>query len=312
MLLLQISISKFISRTCFFAAAAIVGISISPAYSQKVTPTHVYQVATDVFNEVALFHKANHSKAMVDKEAPALTPRAPRHVIQKAREIMVKTQTLRWINNLPQNSVPPVPARNITPGDVIKMLKDVKAAMADLRPKFGIVQKLKPSPMPSKKSPTDVYALLTKISEQVDGLGIPPSLPNDVYQLALTIIGDIKLIRKKAGKNEKIEIEFVSKGKKPGHVFNYGYTLLTDIKSLSETPAYAIKGGVVMPNKRTGRITPGNVAELLNNVLADVAALKIKAGIKVPTHYAGPQAGKTPTNVFDALGAAHKMLKTLG
>lgn len=293
-----------------FAALSILAFAGS-AYAQKVTPGQVLQVVADIQNELALMHKANFSTAKVDKGAPALTPRRPRHVMRKAEEVMQKVQTLRWINNLKANSVPPLPVRAITPGDVLKLSKIILADVRELGAKFGIVNSPKPAPSPGKKSPTDVYALLVEVSEQLDGLGIPGTLPNDVQRTAVTIISEIETIRARIGLTETIAVKSGSKGMKPADAYGKGWELLMVLNNTAATEKYEIPGGVVMPNRRTSGISPAAVLDLLNNALAEVAAIKVKVGVTTATKLAPVQSGKTPSNIFDAVDTAIVMIESL-
>ncbi len=293
-------------------AVILLAMAMGAANAQKITPSIVYQSVDNISRELARMHQANISRPKVDASAPALTPRKPRHVIQKAREVMVKVQTLRWINNLPRKPVPPIPARKITPGDVLKMTNEILAEVRELRSKFGIVQAPQLAPSPGKKSPTDVYSQLLVVSLQLDGLGIPGVLPNDVYRAALTIISDVKLIQASSGIDRDMEINFISNAKSPGNVYDHSYKLLAQLKSLAGNAKFAVGGGVVLPNKRAGRITPAHVVDLLNNALAEIGAVKAKLGIAKPTNFAAAQSGKTPSHVFDAVQTAITMVASLG
>jgi hypothetical protein len=294
------------------AAVALTITVVSGASAQNITPSHVYQVVDNVNGELALMHEANGSKAKMDKKAPALTKRRPRHVIQKAREVFSKVQELRKINGLATNPVPGFPVREVKPADVKQIVAAILKNVRDLRPKFKIA---KPSPnvaLASGKNPTDVYGNLALSGRQVDGLGIPRVVPNGVHQLAMTIIGDLEMIRAKRGLTGKIAMESGAKRKKPKHVWNRGYELLTGLKSLTTSnPNFAIPGGVVLPNKRSGKIRPGHVMDLLNNVLAEISAIKVKVGANTPTKIAEMPSGKTPSNVFDAVSTAIGMVKSL-
>ncbi len=128
----------------------------------------------------------------------------------------------------------------------------------------------------------------------------------------MTIIGDLETIRAKRGLTGKIAVVSGAKRKKPKHVWNHGYELLTGLKSLTTSNSnFAIPGGVVMPNKRFGKIRPGHVMDLLNNVLAEISAIKVKVGVSTPTKIAEMPSGKTPSNVYDAICTAIAMAKSL-
>ncbi len=292
------------------AIAAIV-FSTS-ANAQGITPSHVFQVVDNVNGELALMHQANGSKGKKDKKAPALNPRKPRHVIQKAREVLLKVQVLRKTNGLSVNAVPTLPTREIVPADVKNVVTQILTDLRPLRKPFGVKKASPKSELTSGKNPTHVYGNLIKADLLISGLGIPRVVPNDVYQIGMTIVGDLKLIRKHVGINEELQMASPSKRQKPKHVFARGMEVLAAMKALSDAnPKFAVPGGIILPNDRTGKVTPGHVIDLFNNVLADISAIKAKLGINVPTKLAPVASGKTPSNVFDAINTALSAVKSL-
>jgi hypothetical protein len=87
--------------------------------------------------------------------------------------------------------------------------------------------------------------------------------------------------------------------------------VLTSLKSITANPKFKIPGGVVMPNRRTGKISPAAVQDLLNNILAEVAAIKVKVGVKTPVKMAPTQSGKTPSHVYDVADTANVLVASL-
>lgn len=284
----------------------------SPASAQKVTPSHVYQVTEDIVLELNALHVANLSKPTTDPNSPALTPRQPRHVYQIARQVFYKVQQLRFINGLEQKTLPPAPTRDITPGDVIELAAAALMSLKDLRPVFDVHTPPAPAKLVDGKSPTDVFANLQRADQSLDGLGITRTAPNEVMQVALTIVNDLKQVLAARGVTEDIPLATGSNGKKPGDVYHKGTDVLMLIKKLGdEIPELKVKGGVVMPNDRQGMIGPNHVLNRLNDVLAELMSLKVQAGVKEPTIMASPQSGKTPSNVYDAVLTAEMMVSTI-
>ena len=87
--------------------------------------------------------------------------------------------------------------------------------------------------------------------------------------------------------------------------------MLAKLKSLTTHDAYAIKGGVVLLSKPDGSITPAHVMDALNNVLAEVGAIKEKIGVSEPTKYAALKSGQTPSNVYDSIEYAISLVNIL-
>jgi hypothetical protein len=287
-----------------------IGIAM-PAQAQDATPSHVYQVVDNVNAELALLHEANGSTPKTDKNAAALTDRRPRHVLQKAREVLIKVQTVRKLNGLAEKPVPAFPVTEVKPADVKAMVERILADVKDLRSKFNVSKTAAAAALPSGKTPTDVYANLAAAGLHIDGLGLPKTVPNEVYQVALTIIGDLKHVASATGMSiDSVAMQSGSKGKKPQDVYAAGFELLAALKVTTEqNPNFAIPAGVVMPNQRAGKVKPAHVMDVLNNALAEIGAIKVKVGAKTATEFAPAQSGKTPSDVYDAVQTAVLMVK---
>lgn len=287
-------------------------IAVSPASAQSVTPSQIFQEAEAINAQLATFHTANASTPTDDPDLQAVTNRLPRHVFQKAREVLLKTQGLRALKGLPEQPIPVVEVREVLPADTIQLLKAISTGLQDLRPAFGNPPQPAPVPLVDGKSPTDAYKAVAKASLSLDGLGLPPATPNEVYRLALTLVSDIDKIRAARGVSAVVPQPDPVSGKKPVDVYEIGYQLLTDLKTLVEGKAdYAVPQGIVLPAKRTGAIKPSHASEMINVLLAEVSSIKAKVGATKPSDLAPPQNGKTPSDTYQVLMRARAMLAGL-
>ena len=73
------------------------GLAI-PSQAQADTNSVLYQQGMDITGQLTLLHEANGSQAKKVRNAPAITNRLPRHVFQKAREVLIKVQVSRKLN----------------------------------------------------------------------------------------------------------------------------------------------------------------------------------------------------------------------
>lgn len=297
---------KHLGKTMMIALAGT-SISIGSAVAQT-TPDHVYQVVDNVKAELAEMLKANLSNPPQVKVN--LTERKPRHVLQKAREVYGDVQKLRKIKGLGENSLPTFPVRAVKPADVRVLADKILVDVQEVRKKTGAAAPA-PAALPSGKTPTDVYGNLVQVKASIDELGVPVTTPNDVYQVALTIISDIEKVRAAKGVTTTVAEPAVSRGKEPKDVYEVAYKLLGKVKALTNKDGYGIPGGVIMPTKVSGRITPAEVIDLLNNILAEIGAVKVAVGSTAVTEFTGPQSGKTPSDVYDALVKAGALVDTL-
>lgn len=297
---------KHLSKTIMIALAGAF-ISMSSAMAQT-TPDYVYQVVDNVKAELAEMHKANLGDP--PRVKVNLTERRPRHVLQKAREVYGDVQKLRKIKGLGENSLPAFPVREVTPADVSVLADKILVEVREVREKTGAAAPV-PAALPSGKTPTDVYGNLVQAKASIGELGVPVIMPNDVYQVALTIISDTEKVRAAKGVTTAVAEPPGSKGKEPKDVYEVAYKLLGKVKALTDKNGYGIPGGVVMPNKVSGRITPTEVIDVLNNILAEVGAVKVAVGSSAATEFPGPQSDKTPSDVYDAMVKAGALVDTL-
>lgn len=287
-------------------------MGVGPLAAQTVTPPQVYQAIETVNAQLAAFHVASGTSPATDSQAPAFTERSPRHALQKAREVLLKVQTLRALYGLPEQPVPEIPVRNPGPAEVKSILDKVIGGLQELRPLMGNPPPPATPPLVEGKTPTDNVAGLRRAELQLDGLGLPPTAPNEVMRIALSIVSDLEKVRAARGIGGMVPAVTVVPGKKPVDTYNQAYELLVDLKQITEGDStLAIPKGVVLPNKRSGDVSAAHVLDMLGSVLAEVSAIKVKVGATQPTQLAAVQAGKTPSDVFATLAYAQALVATL-
>ena len=280
----------------------------STAYAQGVTNSVLYQQSMDITGELNLLHEANGSQAEKVRNAPEISNRLPRHVLQKAREVLLKVQVARKLNGLPQTKAPAIPAKQITATEIKPLLDLILKDVRDLRTKFAVSKPSPKSGVVSGKTSNDVYVLLEKANHAIDGLDIPHINPNEVLQIADTIVADLEAIRAQHGLSDKIAYSSGAK-KKPKAVYNHAYELMKALKGVADVNGdFKIDGGITLTaQKSKGRVAGNQVIDNLNNILADVAAMKVKLGVNKPTVLASMKSGNKPGDVFDAVDTAIKL-----
>ncbi len=279
--------------------------------AKAATPSEVYRAVSEVIAEVRLLHDANFSSA--DNGLTSIRPenRRPRHVLQMARTVLVKANLLATINGGGTSPVPPMPTREVTPSDVIEAVNEISQVVTGLKPIFGVQAAPGSTPAPGSKTPSDVYAALYQLSSMIERLGIPATVPNDVYQIADTIVFELKSIAKRYD----IPLDTVaakSAGKKPNDVYKRAFKLAAAMDNLIQTrPSLAPAGGIIMPFRETGMIKPEQVRYALNDILAEISAMKIALGDQEEVRPAPAPSGTTPSNVYDRLTEALRLVERM-
>jgi len=301
----------FLRNVILAATALLIWSPVSNA--QSITPSHVYQVVDQVNAELTLLFAADLATPPKSAGEPEKAKRNPGHVISKAREALMKVQTLRYVNGLILKTVKTSPVRKIVPADVKGIVDQLLVDVRELRPAYKITQKAPDIALKPGKSPTDVYNNLSISLAMIDALNIPKTAPNDVYRAALSIVDDIIKIRAGSGVKARVRKPAKSKGKKPADAYNQGYAILVSVKKLGATSSkLAALSKIVLPTRKTKKISPAAVLELLNNVSAELLPFKMMVGANKPSKIAKPQSGKTPSDVFDITAYAQALVDDLG
>jgi len=297
----------YLAATAAVCFACFSNIALAADEGSLTDPNHVFQETKNMLLELDGMHKVNKSKP---KEVVIeISPRKPRHVFQKAREVYYDVQKLRQLKGLAVNALPDLPVRDVSPKDVKALMDTMLADIDGLRAKYGT--KLPASAkLPSGKKPSDVYANLIKIKGSIAGLGVSAVAPSDVYRVTLSVVSDLKEMAAKKGAAPIAKIA-PSSGKKPKDVYAASYELIKQLKKLSETNKISIPGGVMIPAYVKREHTPAEVIDLVNDVLAEVGAIKHASGLRTPTKLAPEQSGKVPSNVYDQIITAQAIVKTM-
>jgi len=289
--------------------------SCNPSANGEINPSDVYQVVETVNAELAALLGASRiadNGARAGQSAPPLTPRQPRHVVQKAREVLLKVQALRTLNGLPENPVPPFPVEEATPADSKRMVDAIYHDVAELRSKFNVTEAVPPAPLVPGKSPTDVYQRLQAASDSLDLLGVPRTMPNDVCRVAVMIVKDLETILTARGRPLPALAARPNDGRSPDDSYQKTFEVLERLKAKTEAePALMVRGGIVLPARRAPPLTPAHVLDLENNLLAELGSIKATLGVTTPTVVTPLIHGKTPADTVDLLVRALALVDAL-
>ncbi|MBR9765351.1 MAG: hypothetical protein GYB53_17985 [Rhodobacteraceae bacterium] len=299
-----------LSRLLLPILLACLALPVTPARAQQVTPNHVYQVTEEIWLDLERMHQANFSQpGTAPRETAA---RRPRHVLQKAREVSRKLQMLRFVNGLDTDLLPPMEVREATPGDVFELVVKLRDELADLHGAYGLSGPVGEVALPTGKSPTDVYNRLLQIEVSLDGLGLPPVVPNDVYRLAETLRGELLLLSGRPAGSQPDPAEMMALVQKtPGDAYSEANALLTDLRALGDSGRFAVPGGIVLPDDRPIPIRPGDVLHAISVILAEVSAMKAVVDLRDPMQRAPFQGGMTPNEVWNSLSLSRELVAGL-
>ncbi len=289
-------------------ATLTLGIAPSGLWAQATTPSHAYQTVQTVLSEIRLLHEANFSDPEHGIAVRSVDNRLPRHVFQKAREVLADLHMLRRINGLPPQPLPELAAKPVTPEDVQDLVLDILAGVRELRPIFGVVSEPEAVALEEGRVPSDVYRELDVLAQMVRGLGTPPILPNDVYRVAHTVRREIRVLIGGPGADTTSTVP--ARDVAPADVYDSAHRLLGELANFVQShPEWPVAGSIRPYPKHHGEIMPQDVLEVMNNVLAEVGAIRLAAGNTEPLALSAQPAGKTAADVYDEVELAISDLK---
>lgn len=286
----------------FITGLFLLFIFTPTAYSADITPSHVYQ-------KTELLRLTLQKQGLIDtqryeneKKDKAL--RHPRHVMQKVREchtILSKLLTNKGIKAEPLPDLFSV--REVRPADVLNGVDHLLAEIQRLDKNI----KVAPPALQPGKVPDDVYNNLKKICAATRA----DITSSDVFQAAQAV--NINLNKLAKIREYDIDIPYHSyQGKIPADVYKEAWQFLKDLRLLTLNPDYAIPGGVILPNEIPNKdVLPKDVIALMNDALAETAAMKYSLGVREHITLPEVKEGKTPSDVFSQVNRAHRVIQFL-
>jgi len=174
----------------------------------------------------------------------------------------------------------------------------------ELRSPYGIVYDAPEVPFVDGKRPSDVYGNLARIGNMLESLGVPPHEPKDVYRLVETLNRELEHVALARGDECTITDAAVSGDKQPADVYSLAYDVLVKLKQVRIRSRYLSTNGADLLQPNLGDIAPGDVLDLINNLVAETAAIEAEVDISKPTVLAPAQPAKIPSDVFSAVSRA--------
>lgn len=290
-------------------AAALIGLS-APLSAQEATPNHVYQVTDQILQELKALNSENFSKAGAVKLSN--DPTSPRHVLFLVRDQWRKVQLLRFMNGLNSNSLAPATVHEVRPQEVKDYVNKMLVEVQALRSAYGLPPSDIKAPLPSGKKPVDVYANLMRISAELDALGVPATVPNDVYRVAASISQNLETLASAKGVDVSSYTAPASTGRTPRDAYTAALELIGAMQTLAEMDqTYQVKGGLSVPVAADGPKSPADVILVLSRALADTMAMMNSADVGNTVATAPYEGGKTPSDVYNTITYARLLVEAM-
>jgi len=269
------------------------------------TPSDVYSYAILLKKKVEYLREQHNIKDPFPVVEPQKN-RYPRHVIQKALEILNKINLYRITLNYGPIFIPPYPTRDITPTDVFEMVKRLDAEVTPFINDLEFLNSLKLIKYKGK-TPNDVYQLLWSISLAFDDLlGIHGFTPTDVFQLSQKLVNNVKFLREAQNIYSLVEKPKKIPNLYPNHALGKSYEFLKKVRVAQKH--LWINNPTEIPQKPNRVITPTEVYDSIQYNLAELQRIKYRLGVERYFKVKSLKSAKTPSDVVQNLEYAMALM----
>ena len=278
----------------FRTAEGEAAIQEEGAANSDITPSHVFQATQDLIAEIEVLREAM-GISDYPNEAEPQEGRAPIHVYAKTLEVKRKVARIQRKFGMTPAEVGQIPVKAIVPRDVFGSVQTITEELRRLKSQLVIEDEISPAPLVGGKTPTFVYKNLGDASFLLDGLVGRPLTPNDVYGNVLRIHDEMELIAAKLGAELELDPPAVNGRKRSMEVAQQ--MLRATYKVINLQNRLGMDASSV-PTLTLVRVTPSEVFEVTNLLLAEMARMKMHLSIELPHASLGEERNKTPADVF--------------
>ena len=260
----------------------------------QITPSHVYQATLDLVAEIEILREA---MGILDypAEAEPQEDRSPIHVYAKSLEVMEKlSRAQRRLGMLPVK-VGQIPVKVVVPKDVFASVETLILELRRMKAQLVIEDEIDPAPFVGGKTPSLVYKNLGDASFLLDGLVGRPISPSDVFTQVMYIHDEMELVAAKLKVALELEPPVVEGRKRPKDVAQQVLRATFKIINLQTRLGMDASG---VPNLTLVRVTPAEVYEATNVLLAEMVRIKHQLNINLPRDDRRDARNKRPKDVF--------------
>ena len=273
----------------------------------EVTLSHVYQATQDLIAEIEILRQA---MGVADNpgEADLREDQAPIHAYSKSLELMEKTARVQRRLGMIPVEAGQIPVKNITPQDVYRNVQAVIEELRRVKRQLVIKDEIQPAPFAGAKTPSLIYKSLGDASFLLNGLVGRPTTSNDAYMHVLQVHDEMELIAAKLGVALEIDLPIVEGTKEPKEAAQQILRATYKVINLQSRLGMDASG---IPNLTLVKVTPAEVFDATNILLAELARIKVHLNIQLPRGERRESRNKRSKDVFAQVLLVIKNLNTL-
>lgn len=261
---------------------------------EDVTPSHVYQVTSDLISEIEILREAM-GVTVYPLEAELQEDRAPVHVYSKSLEVLEKIAASQRRLGIAPARIGQIPVKDIKPGDVYNSVRNSLAEVRRIKEQLVIEDAIRPASLEGGKTPTFVYKHLSDASFLLDGLVGHPTDPNDVYNHIIYIHEEMELIAAKLRAELQLDAPVVDQRKRMREVAQQVLRATFKVINLQTRLGMDASG---VPQITLVRVSPAEVFEATNILLAEMVRIKAHLDIRLPRTERALSRNKRPRDIF--------------
>ena len=259
-----------------------------------ITPSHVYQATSDLISEIDIMREAM-GVDVYPIEAEAQEDRAPIHVYAKSLEVLEKILASQKRLGMTPGKLLQIPVKEITAKDVHNSVQNCIAEVRRMKEQMVIEEEITPAPLEGGKTPSAVYEHLGDASFLLDGLVGHPIDPNDVHTHMVYLHDEMELIAAKLKVALDLDPPVVEGKKRMKEVAQQVLRATFKVINLQTRLGMDASG---VPQITLVRVSPSEVFEATNILLAEMVRIKAHLDIQLPRTEHAPSRNKKPADVF--------------
>ena len=276
---------------------ALAGASTLPLTAtaqDAITPSHVYQATSDLIAEIDILRDAM-GVTVYPVEAEPAEDRAPIHTYAKSLEVLEKISAAQKRMGMNPARIAQIPVKEITAKDVHASVQNNLAEVRRMKAQLVIDDEIVPAPLEGGKTASAVYEHLGDASFLMDGLVGHPVDPNDVHTHMVYLHDEMELVAAKLKVALELEPPVVNGRKRMKEVAQQVLRATFKVINLQTRLGMDASG---VPQMTLVRVSPAEVFEATNILLAEMVRIKAHLGIDLPRVEHAPSRNKKPRDVF--------------
>ena len=287
-----------ISRAAVIGGLGLLGLSgltvQGAAAQENITPSHVYQITSDLISEIDILRDAM-GVTVYPVEAEPAEDRAPIHTYAKSLEVLEKISAAQKRMGMKPAKIAQIPVKDIAPKDVYKSVQNCIAEVRRMKEQLVIEEAIRPAPLDGGMTASAVYEHLGDASYLLDGLVGHPTDPNDVHTHMVYLHDEMELIAAKLKVALELDPPPVNGRKRMKEVAQQVLRATFKVVNLQTRLGMDASG---VPQVSLVRVSPAQVFEATNILLAEMVRIKAHLGIQLPRTEHAPSRNKKPRDVF--------------